>query len=194
MPKHKTTKRAAKVLCTWNDYEMMVTSAVACGGWGRRCTGWVQWCSSCEVLPVTLAAPRGTEEETMHVVWKPVFCPRFRFFSKVHDNFGEKSGFDATMDDNSQLEYNLEKNEHWAKWDMKWWIYYSLIEQTILHFNTNTLSYSMREMELTLHTYMLSLLLQTHRNRDAMALPPLSLHQPSKKGGCVGWQTGNNIP
>ena len=55
-----------------------------------------------------------------------------------------------------------------------------------------SLAQDMRKIELTVYTHMLSLLLQTPRDRDAMALPPLPLHQPSKKGGCVGWQTGSN--
>ena len=67
---------------------------------------------------------------------------------------------------------------------------FSLIEQeAIFHFNTSSLSLSC----FTLNTHMLSLLLQTPRDGDPMALLPLSLHQPRKKGGSVGWQTGNNI-
>ena len=52
--------------------------------------------------------------------------------------------------------------------------------------HTLSLAQDMKKMELTVHTYMWSLLLQAPRDRDAMALPPLPLHQPNKKGGCVG--------
>ena len=88
----------------------------------------------------------------MHIVWKFLSVQGSDFSPKLHDNFGKKSGFDATMDDNIQLEYNLRKMNTEPN--------NALIEQeAILHFNTNTLSYSMGKMELTLHTYMLSLLL-----------------------------------
>ena len=86
---------------------------------------------------------------------------------------------------NIQLEHNLEKNEHWNQM-----MNYSGIgrETTFLlqHKYSLCLTQDMRKMELTVHTYMLSLLLQTPRDRDAMTLPPLPLHQPSKKGGSVG--------
>ena len=54
------------------------------------------------------------------------------------------------------------------------------------HCNNLSLAQDVGKTKLILHTYMLSLLLQAPRDRDAMALPLLPLHQPSKKGGSVG--------
>lgn len=81
---------------------------------------------------------------------------------------------------NFQLEHNLEKlmMNTGTKWQIILW----LGKKLPFHFNISTLCFAqdMRKMELTVHTHMLSLLPQSPRDKDPMALPSLPLHH--KKG------------